>query len=88
MEQIDHLPVERVSLRGAVQRDGGELQLWAASRKVVEEIAAAIEIAFEVKLAPLSVGAQAVRAKIAESALAPTAALLGLSREEVRRGEA
>ncbi len=68
--------------------DAGELQIWAASRKVVDEVAAAIEAAFEVKLAPLSVGAQAVRAGIAESTLAPTATLLGLSREEVRRGEA
>jgi recombination associated protein RdgC len=68
--------------------DAGELQIWAASRKVVDEVAAEIEAAFEVKLAPLSVGAQAVRAGVAESALAPTAELLGLSREEVRRGEA
>ena len=68
--------------------DAGELQIWAASRKAVEEVAVAIEAAFEVKLAPLSAGAQAVRADVAESALAPTAELLGLSREEVRRGEA
>lgn len=68
--------------------DTGEAQVWAASRKVVDEVAAAIEAAFEVKLAPLSVGAQAVRAGIAEGALAPTAALLGLSGEEVGRGEA
>lgn len=66
--------------------EDGELQVWAASRKVVEEVAAAIESSFEVKLAPLSAGAQAVRAGIAESALAPTAELFGLSREEVRRG--
>jgi recombination associated protein RdgC len=68
--------------------DTGELQIWAASRKVVEEVAAAIESSFEVKLAPQSAGAQAVRAGIGEGALAPTAALLGVSREEVRRGEA
>jgi recombination associated protein RdgC len=68
--------------------DAGELQIWAASRKVVEEVAAAIEAAFEVKLAPLSAGAQAARAGIAEGALAPTPELHGLSREEVRRGEA
>jgi recombination associated protein RdgC len=68
--------------------DGGELQIWAASRKAVDEIAAAIEAAFEVKLAPQSVGAQALRAGIAESALGPTAALVGLAREEVSRGEA
>jgi recombination associated protein RdgC len=68
--------------------DTGEAQVWAASRKVVDEVAAAIEAAFEVKLAPMSVGAQAVRAGIAEGALAPTAALLGLSGKEVGRGEA
>lgn len=68
--------------------DGGELQVWAASRKVVDEAAAAIEQAFEVQLAPRSVGAQAVQAGIAERALAPTAALLGMSKEEVARGEA
>ena len=68
--------------------DAGALQIWAATRKGVDEIAAAIEAAFEVKLAPLSVGAQAVRAGIREDALAPTASLVGLSREEVTRGEA
>lgn len=68
--------------------ESGELQIWAASRKVVEEIAAAIEAALEVKLAPFSVGAQAARAGVAEGALAPTAELHGLSREEVRRVEA
>ncbi len=68
--------------------DGGELLVWAASRKAVDEIAAAIEAAFEVKLAPCSVGAQAIRAEIAEDALAPTAALVGMTREEVSRGEA
>ncbi len=68
--------------------EAGEQQIWAASRKAVEEVAVAIEAAFEVKLAPLSAGAQAVRADVAESALAPTPELLGLSREEVPRGEA
>jgi recombination associated protein RdgC len=68
--------------------DAGDLQIWAASRKVVDEVAAALEVAFEVKLGPLSVGAQAVRAGIAEGALAPTRELLGLSLEEVVRGEA
>ncbi len=68
--------------------DAGELRVWAASRKVVDEIAAGIEAAFEVTLAPCSASAQAVRAGIAEGALAPTAALVGLSKEEVDRGEA
>jgi recombination associated protein RdgC len=68
--------------------DDGEVLVWAASRKAVEEIAAAVEQAFEVKLAPCSVGAQALRAGIAETALGPTAALVGLAREEVSRGEA
>jgi recombination associated protein RdgC len=66
----------------------GEVLIWAASRKAVEEVALALEEAFEVTLAPCSVGAQALRAEIAEASLAPTAALVGLSREEVSRGEA
>jgi len=65
----------------------GELLVWAAASKVVEEASAAIEAAFEVKLSPRSVSAQAVGAGIAEDALAPTAELVGLSREEVRHGE-
>jgi recombination associated protein RdgC len=68
--------------------EAGELLVWAASRKVVDEVVAAVEAAFEVKLAPTSVSAQAVRAGIAEAALAPTAELLGLGREEAGRGEA
>lgn len=68
--------------------DGGEVLVWAASRKAVDEIAVAIEEAFEVKLAPCSVGAQATRARLPEAALSPTAALVGLSREEVARGQA
>lgn len=66
--------------------DGGELQIWAASRKLVEEIAAGIEAAFEVKLEPRSVSAQAVLAKVPEAALAPTAELLGLEGGEVANG--
>jgi recombination associated protein RdgC len=66
--------------------DGGELQIWAASRKLVEEIAAAIEAAFEVKLEPRSVSAQAVLGKVPEGALAPTAELLGIEGGEVENG--
>jgi len=66
----------------------GELQIWAASRKTVEECAAAIEAAFELKLEPASVSAQAVRRDIPEAALAPTAELMGLAAEEVGRGQA
>ena len=68
--------------------DGGELLVWAASRKAVEEIAAGVEAAFEVKLAPRSAGAQAVERKLPEDALAPTPELLGLGGEEALRGEA
>jgi recombination associated protein RdgC len=68
--------------------DAGEVLVWAASRKAVDEIAVAIEEAFEVKLAPCSVGAQATRAGIAERALAPTAALVGVARQEVGDGQA
>jgi recombination associated protein RdgC len=68
--------------------DAGELLVWAASRKAVEEIAAGLETAFEVKLLPLSVGAQAVGQKLSDDALAPTPELLGLAGEEVVRGQA
>jgi recombination associated protein RdgC len=68
--------------------ESGELQIWASSRKVIDEASAAIEQAFEVKLAPRSVSAQAVRADIPERALQPTPELLGLAKEGVLRGEA
>jgi recombination associated protein RdgC len=68
--------------------ESGELLVWAASRKAVDEIALAIEASFEVTLAPCSASAQAVRAEIAEAALAPTAALVGLAQGEVTRGQA
>lgn len=67
----------------------GELTVWAASRKVVDEIAVALEEAFGVKLHPRSVSAVAVERELPESALGPTAALLGIGEgKEVLRGEA
>lgn len=68
--------------------DAGEVLVWVSSRKVVEEVAASLEAAFEVKLAPRSVGAQAVGKKLPEDALVPTPELLGLGAEEVDRGQA
>lgn len=66
----------------------GELLVWASSRKTVEEAAAAIEAALEVKLQPRSAGAQAVAARIPEAALAPTQELVGLGAGEVLHVEA
>lgn len=68
----------------------GEVAVWAASRKLVEEVAAEMEEAFAVKLAPASASAGAVRAGIPEEALAPTSALFGDfgGRGEVARGKA
>jgi recombination associated protein RdgC len=68
--------------------DTGEVAVWATSRKVVDEISAAMEEVFGVALQPVSVGATAARAKLPEAALGPTAALVGLGGEEVSRGEA
>jgi recombination associated protein RdgC len=68
--------------------DAAELLVWAASRKAVEEIAAGVEAAFEVKLLPRSVAAEAALRRVPDDALAPTAELLGLSGEEVARGAA
>ncbi|WP_224244550.1 recombination-associated protein RdgC [Hyalangium gracile] len=71
-----------------------QLQVWAASRKAVEEVLNGVETAFKVKLTPLIPAAAAARMGIEESALGPTAELIGvelaaeLPVEEVRHGEA
>jgi recombination associated protein RdgC len=58
-----------------------QLQIWTSSRKVVDEIAGAIETAFEVKLTALSPGAIAERDGLKEDSLLPTASLVGPSLE-------
>ncbi|WP_242340236.1 MULTISPECIES: recombination-associated protein RdgC [Anaeromyxobacter] len=68
----------------------GQVQIWAASRKAVDEVVAALETALEVKLAPLTPAALAARAGTPDAALAPTPELVGLesSRREVSDVEA
>jgi recombination associated protein RdgC len=66
----------------------GEVAVWTASRKVVDELTVAMEEVFGVTLHPVSVGASAARAKLPEAALGPTAALMGTRGEEASRGEA
>ncbi|BDG01160.1 recombination-associated protein RdgC [Anaeromyxobacter oryzae] len=71
--------------------ESGQVAIWAASRKIVEEAAAAIEAAFEVRLHPVTPGAAAALAKVPERALLPTAELVGVgavASAEVDRGEA
>lgn len=67
-----------------------QLQIWAASRKAVEEALAGVETAFKVKLIPLVPAAVAQRTGIDDSVLGPTAELIGmeLQAEEVSHGEA
>ncbi|HYG70269.1 MAG TPA: recombination-associated protein RdgC [Anaeromyxobacteraceae bacterium] len=64
----------------------GEVLVWTASRKVVEEIVAAIETAFRASLAPASAAGLAAAAGIDPESLSPTAALVGAGtgREEAR----
>jgi recombination associated protein RdgC len=66
----------------------GEVAVWTASRKVVDELTVAMEEVFGVALHPVSVGASAARARLPEAALGPTAALMGAGGEEGSRGEA
>ncbi len=66
----------------------GELLVWASSRKLVEEITAAVEAALEIKLQPRSASALAVAARIPEAALGPTPELVGLAAGEVLRAQA
>jgi recombination associated protein RdgC len=58
----------------------GELLAWVGSRKVVEEIAAAIEGAFEAKLTPASPAALAARGGAVLEKLGPTPELVGAPR--------
>lgn len=66
------------------------LQIWAASRKAVDEIQAVVEAAFEVRLVPLIPAAAAARAGIEDGALLPTPELVGaeIAAGEVTHGEA
>ncbi|HZZ85126.1 MAG TPA: recombination-associated protein RdgC [Anaeromyxobacteraceae bacterium] len=68
----------------------GAVQVWAASRGVVDEISEAIESAFEASLSPRNLAGLAGAAGLEGKSLAPTGALLGveLSGAEVDRGEA
>ncbi len=67
-----------------------QVQVWAASRKTVEEVMLAVETAFSVKLQPLVPVAFAASAGIPDDALTPTPELIGmeLSNSEVNHGEA
>ena len=72
-----------------------QVQIWAASRKAVDEILLALETAFEVKLQPLVPASLAARAGIADDALIPTPELIGVEianneipSSEVAHGEA
>jgi recombination associated protein RdgC len=68
--------------------DSGQLQIWAGSRKAVDEVEAAIEQAFKVKLVPLVPVAVAAALGISEKSLAPTPALsLPDARAEVTHGQ-
>jgi recombination associated protein RdgC len=61
-----------------------QVQIWASSRKAVEEILLALETAFEVKLQPLVPAALAARAGINDAELVPTPELIGM---EISAGE-
>ncbi len=54
-----------------------ELSIWAASRKAVEEVAAALEEALGVDLHPLTPSSSAKLGGVPDDALAPTPALMG-----------
>jgi recombination associated protein RdgC len=71
-----------------------QVQIWAASRKVVDEVLLAMEQAFEVKLQPLVPASLAVQAGIKDDDLVPTPELIGVEisnseiPSEVSHGEA
>ena len=57
--------------------DTDAVQIWASSKKIVEEMQIAIEEAFDVSLTPTSPGARADAAEIDGDTIRPTAALFG-----------
>jgi DNA recombination-dependent growth factor C len=59
------------------------LQIWTGSRKTIDEISVALESAFEVKLVPMIPDTLATKAGLADEALRPTAALVGVEVEGV-----
>ncbi len=66
-----------------------QVQIWAASRKAVDEILLALETAFEVKLQPLVPASLAARAGIKDEELVPTPELIGMeiSHKEIPSSE-
>ncbi len=68
----------------------GAVQIWAASRGVVDEIAEALQAAFGASLSPRNLAGLAAQAELDGRALGPTAALVGLELPgaEVDHGEA
>jgi len=66
----------------------GEVSVWAASRKAVDEVAAALEEALGVELHPVAPGAVAKLGGVADDALSPTPALVGVGAREVAREQA
>lgn len=68
-----------------------QMQIWAASRKVVEEIVIALENALSLKFVGLTPAAIAQTSGLDEGALGPTAELIGMdlpATAEVAHGEA
>ncbi len=58
-------------------QDTNAVQIWAASKKIVEEIQIAIEEAFDVSLQPTSPGARVEASEIDPESVRPTPALFG-----------
>lgn len=65
----------------------GELQIWSASRKIVDEIVGAVETAFQARVIPKAPGAVASEAGV-DHALQPTAELAGVEITEGSHGAA
>jgi recombination associated protein RdgC len=68
-------PVATKSFEVSWHTEEGHAQIWAGSRKAVDEVQAAVEEALGVKLIPVAPVTIAEELGIAEKALSPTAAL-------------
>jgi DNA recombination-dependent growth factor C len=66
----------------------GELQIWSASRKVIDEVVGAVETAFQARVIPQAPGAMATTAGYDDAAFKPTAELAGPEAMEVANVQA
>ncbi len=80
-------PISTKTFDVAWQLDAGRLQLWAGSRKAIDEVTGALEQAFKIRLVPVVPVTLVAALSLSEKSLAPTPGLsLPLESKDRRHG--